>query len=412
MFPSHPGLRAIAAYYLFYYGFLGIFSPYWGPYLRTQGVSMAMIGLMTSLPQINRIYAPALWGWLADRFACRRAILRLAGLGGLAGFVVLLFTRDVDWMFVAILGASFFWSAALPQVEATTMGLLRGDSGGYARLRIWGSIGFIIATLTGGYLVDLWGVHVLPQIVVAIMAGVAILAWWVPDAGVTGKPAAERGPLREILFRREVLALLGGCLLIGTAHGLLMGFYSIHLDEHAVPKPAMGWLWSLGVLAEIVLFWFMSHLSGRFRLRQLYLFAMAVAVVRYLMIGWGADWMVVLVAAQLMHAFSFAAHHAVSIAYVHRYFGATHQTQGQALYIVFTFGIGGSLGTLLTGWLWNMLGGNWMFTLASAVSLLALLICWRWLKEPAAARSGVKSSPDSNVETQENHDHCNEARRG
>ncbi len=378
MFPSHPGLRAIAAYYLFYYGFLGVFSPYWGPYLRSLGIPMAMIGLMISLPQINRVYAPAVWGWCADHFGHRRAILRLAGVGSFAGFVVLLFTQDMRWMFAAIFVASFFWSAALPQVEATTMAILKGDSGGYSRLRIWGSVGFMLATLAGGYLIDRRGVGVLPQLVVAIMAGVATLVWWVPDVSPSRRTASESG-IGAILRRSDVRALLVGCLLIGAAHGLLLSFYSIHLDEHGIAKSAMGWLWSLGVLAEIALFWCMPQLSGRFRLRSLYLFAMACAVVRYLMIGWGTASLAVLLLAQTMHAFSFGLHHAVSIAYIHRHFGEAHQTQGQALYIVFTFGIGGSLGTLLAGLFWSRLGGSWMFTLASLVSLLALWLCHRHL---------------------------------
>lgn len=378
MFPTHPGLRAIAAYYLFYYGFLGVFSPYWGPYLRSLGIPMAMIGLMISLPQINRVYAPAVWGWCADHFGHRRAILRLAGVGSFAGFVVLLFTQDMRWMFAAIFVASFFWSAALPQVEATTMAILKGDSGGYSRLRIWGSVGFMLATLAGGYLIDRRGVGVLPQLVAAIMAGVATLVWWVPDVSPSRRAASESG-IGAILRRSEVRALLVGCLLIGAAHGLLLSFYSIHLDEHGIAKSAMGWLWSLGVLAEIVLFWCMPQLSGRFRLRSLYLFAMACAVVRYLMIGWGTASLAVLLLAQTMHAFSFGLHHAVSIAYIHRHFGEAHQTQGQALYIVFTFGIGGSLGTLLAGIFWSRLGGSWMFTLASLVSLLALWLCHRHL---------------------------------
>lgn len=378
MFSSHPGLRAIAAYYFFYYGFLGVFSPFWGPYLRALGIPMAMIGLMISLPQINRIYAPAVWGWCADHFGHRRAILRLAGMGGLAGFIVLLFTRDFRWMFAAIFVASFFWSAAIPQVEATTMVILRGDSGGYSRMRMWGSIGFMVATLAGGYLIDHWGIYTLPNIVIAIMAGVATLVWWVPDAS-PGKTVVKEAGLMAILQRHEVRALFAGCLLIGAAHGLLIGFYSIHLDEHGVSKSAMGWLWTIGVFAEIVLFWYMAHLTERFRPRSLYLFAMCCAVVRYLMIGWGTDFMWVLVLAQVMHAFTFGIHHAVSISYIHRNFGQAHQTKGQALYIVFTFGVGGSLGTLISGVLWNRLGGDWMFTLASVVSLLALLICRRWL---------------------------------
>lgn len=378
MFPSHSGLRAIAAYYLFYYGFLGVFSPYWGPYLRSLGIPMAMIGLMISLPQINRVYAPAVWGWCADHFGHRRAILRLAGIGSFAGFVVLLFTQDMRWMFAAIFVASFFWSAALPQVEATTMAILQGDSGGYSRLRIWGSVGFMLATLAGGYLIDRRGVGVLPPLVVAIMAGVAMLVWWVPDVSPSRR-VVSAGGVGAVLRRSEVRALLAGCLLIGAAHGLLLSFYSIHLDEQGIAKSAMGWLWSLGVLAEIVLFWYMPQLSGRFHLRSLYLFAMACAVVRYLMIGWGTASLLVLLLAQTMHAFSFGLHHAVSIAYIHRHFGEAHQTQGQALYIVFTFGIGGSLGTLLAGVFWSRLGGSWMFTLASLVSLLALWLCHRHL---------------------------------
>ena len=112
MLPSDPGLRAIAAYYLFYYGFLGVFSPYWGPYLRAIGVPMALIGLMISLPQVNRIFAPVIWGWCADHFGHRRTILRLAGMGSFAGIAALMVTREVQWMFAAVFVASFFWSAA------------------------------------------------------------------------------------------------------------------------------------------------------------------------------------------------------------------------------------------------------------------------------------------------------------
>lgn len=388
---SHPGLRAIAAYFFVYYAFLGVFSPFWGPYLRALGVPMSIIGLMISLPQVNRIYAPALWAWCADHFGHRRMILRIAGMGGFAGFVVLLVTQDIYWMFAAIFVASFFWSAAIPQVEAITMSLLKGDSGSYARLRAWGSIGFMVATLIGGYLMEHFGVQTMPRLVVVVMAGVAILVWWVPDAAPTQSHARSTGGVGAILRQTEVQALFIGCLLMGAAHGLLHGFYSIHLDEHGIAKSTLGWLWALGVMAEILLFWFMPNLSRRFRLRSMYLCAMGVAVVRYLMIGWGTSWLAVLVLAQLMHAFTFGVHHAVSISYVHRLFDPAHQTQGQAFYIVFTFGIGGSLGTLLTGFLWSSLGGNWLFTLASLAALLALLVCWRGLKEhgfPHASTAG------------------------
>lgn len=385
MFLSHPGLRAIAAYYFFYYGFLGVFSPFWGPYLRSLNTPMALIGLMISLPQINRTYAPAIWGWCADRFGHRRAMLQLGGLGALGGFVVLMFTRSIMAMFWTIFVASFFWSAILPQVEATTMGLLKGDSGQYARLRIWGSLGFMVATLVGGYLIDHLGVAVMPRMVVVIMIGVVCFLWMVPESSGPVRQKSAKGGLKAILARREVQVILAACFLTGASHGLLISFYSIHLEDHHVAKSLMGWLWSIGILAEIVLFWYMTQLSQRFSLRNLYLLAMATAVVRYLLIAWLADSIPVLMIAQLMHALTFAVFHAVSIAYIHRHFGAEHQTQGQAIYIVVSFGAGGSVGSMLTGFLWNRLGGEILFTAAALVSGMALLIAWRGLSKHAIA---------------------------
>ncbi len=380
MFAHIPGLRAIAAYFFVYYGFIGVFSPYWGPYLRELGVPMALIGLMVSLPQVNRIYAPALWGWCADHFGHRRTILRIAGMGSFAGIAVLLVTQDVRWLFVAIFTASFFWSAAIPQVEATAISLLKGDSGGYSRLRVWGSIGFMVATLVGGYLIEDFGLFTMPYLVVGVMAGVATLVWWVPEADAPRVPEQAVGGVFRILNHPQVRTLFGACFMIGAAHGLLHGFYSIHLEEHGVAKSTLGWLWALGVLAEIVLFWYMPQITARFSQKALYLFAMGVAVVRYQMIAWGTGWIEVLIVAQLLHAFTFGVHHAVSIGYVHRLFGREHQTQGQALYIVFTYGFGGTLASLLAGFFWSRLGGNGLFALASLASLLAFLLCWKWLK--------------------------------
>lgn len=385
MFPSHPGLRAIAAYYFFYYGFLGVFSPFWGPYLRSVDTPMAYIGLMVALPQINRIYAPAIWGWIADHFGHRRLMLRIGGIGALAGFIVLMFTHAYAAMFWTIFVASFFWSAILPQVEATTMGLLNGDSGQYSRLRIWGSLGFMVATLAGGYLMEHLGVQTLPKLVVFVMAGVLFFLWFIPEtSGATLKKKAITG-IKNILARREVKTILFACFLMGASHGLLISFYSIHLEDHQIAKSLMGWLWSAGVLAEVVLFWYMSHLSRRFSMRHMYLLAMGVAVIRYLMIAWCTGSLILLFAAQLLHAISFALFHAVSIAYIHRHFGHEHQTQGQALYIVVSFGAGGSMGTMLTGYLWSNLGGSMMFTMASAAAAIALIVSWFGLTHDTVA---------------------------
>lgn len=373
------GLSPIAAFYFYYYGFLGVFSPYWGPYLRSLGIPMAMIGLVTSLPLINRTYAPVIWGWLVDRTGRHNSLLRLAGAGCLAAFAVLLFTQNFGWMFAAIFVSTFFWSATQPQVDATAMSLLRGDSGGFSRLRVWGSLGFVLVTMIVGYLIDGFGIKILPYAGALVLGCMAISCWWIPRPSAVRMASNKQAGVMSILRRREVWMLLLGCLLLGVGQGMLLSFYSIHVGEHGVGKSTMAWLWSLAVLVEGILYGFMSHLSGRFRMRSLYLFSMICGVLRYLMIAWGADWMAVLVLAQLMYSVSYGIQNTMAVAYVHRHFGEAYRTTGQALYIVLGIGLGGSLGSVLGGYLWEGLGGDWLFTLSALASLIALLLNWRSL---------------------------------
>lgn len=378
--PSSPqGLTPIAAFYFFYYGFLGVFSPYWGPYLRALDVPMAMIGIVTSLPLINRMYAPAIWGWCVDHTGRHGFWMKLAGVGCLAGFTILLFTHSFNWMFAAVLVSTFFWSAAQPQVDATAMSLLKGNSGGFSRLRVWGSLGFVAVTMIVGYLVDLLGVQILPYAGVLVLIGMAAITWRIPKPETVKVGGGRASGVIAILRRKEVWSLLLGSLLLGVAQGMLLSFYSIHLGEHGIVKSTMAWLWSLAVLAEATLYWFMTHISSRFSMRALYLFSAFAGGVRYLMIAWGADWISVLVIAQLFYALSFGIQNTMAVAYIHRFFGEAHRTTGQALYIVFTYGIGGSVGSVLTGILWDYFGGGWSFSVAALASFIALLISWRTL---------------------------------
>ena len=226
MFKSKP-LLAIAGFYFAYFAFNGIFSPYWGLYLSHLAFPAWQIGILTSLTQINRIYAPSLWGYLADRTGKRQTILRLAGVCGFAFFLPLLLAKSFWPLFIAVLLGSFFWSAALPLVEATTMSLLKGDGGAYARLRRWGSIGFMVATLLVGYAIEDFGIGTLPWAVIAVMASLALYAWQVPNAPLATTEDIAQLPFRSILQQSEVRALLLACFFMALAHGAYYSFYSI-----------------------------------------------------------------------------------------------------------------------------------------------------------------------------------------
>ena len=139
--------------------------------------------------------------------------------------------------------------------------------------------------------------------------------------------------------------------LLQVAHGSYYTFFSIHLQLHDYGKLAIGLLWSLGVIAEIVLFMVMHRLGARFSVRNIVLAALLLSLLRWLLIAEMASVLPVLIFAQLLHAASYGALHAVSVQYIQGFFGRHHHGQGQALYSGLTFGAGGALGAWGAGFL-------------------------------------------------------------
>src|SRR5690348_3397360 len=134
-------------------------------------MSAVEIGVLMSVPQLTRIVAPHLWGWLADSSANRLRVAQLAGVAGTLAWLGVLINAQFVWLFAVLLAVMFFWSAALPLVEATTLTHLGDETARYGRIRVWGSIGFIVAVVGVGYALDLWPVKNLLWIVLTLMAG-------------------------------------------------------------------------------------------------------------------------------------------------------------------------------------------------------------------------------------------------
>jgi PPP family 3-phenylpropionic acid transporter len=382
----------LSGYYFFYFAFIGAFSPYFGLYLQSLEFSAWDIGLLMSQMQLMRLFGPNLWGWLADRFGRRMAIIRLAALAGLAGFSAFFWLDKLPGMLVAMAVIAFFWSAALPLVETLTFDHLREERGRYSSIRLWGSIGFIVAVLVTGAILDMAPLSGVLWVCWVILAGILALAAVLPEAREVMHPH-DSPPVGDILRQSRVRALLAACFAMSAAHGALYVFYSIHLADNGYSKGEVGALWSLGVLAEIVVFMLMARLTLRYSLRVLLLASFAAAVVRFLLIGWGVEAPPLMVLAQLMHGLTFGAYHASAIAAINLWFPGRAQGRGQALYSSISFGAGGLLGGLVSGWTWDGLGAGWTYSLASLFAVGGFLLVWRWVPENTSASEAKKADP-------------------
>jgi PPP family 3-phenylpropionic acid transporter len=376
----------LALFYFTYFLMLGAFAPYFALYLKSLGFSSFQIGALLALGPVARIIFPPLWAWAADHGWGRGRLVRIATAAATLICAGLVFARSFPWLFVVLLMLNIFWCAALPLVEATTLGHLTGRLADYGRIRVWGSVSFVLVVAALGATLDTVGIGVLPAMLTALFGVCAASAWLLP-AEPGHVHHGEHVPLGRILRRPEVHALFASCFLMALAHGPYNTFYSIQLVDHGYSTTNVGWLWALGVTAEVVAFLWMPRILRRFSLPGVISFSLGCAVVRFLAVGWLVDIGWIMALAQLLHAATFGAHHAAALAVIHQFFQGRYQARGQALYTSLGFGAGGAAGGLLTGWLWDHVGPALTFTVGSAAALLALLIVTTRLRltQPAHA---------------------------
>lgn len=372
----------LAAYYFAFFAHAGANVSYFSLYLASRGLEAREIAFAVAMPQLARIVAPSLWGWLADHWGAgypgaRRAVVRFASVAMLAGFAALPFCDGVASIALALLLMSLLSAGASPLVEAITLSILEGRMGRYGPIRLWGSIGFILAVLGVGAWLDHAGAGTLLPILIGLALCVCAVSVVLPT-GAAPALRGERVALGAVLRRPEVIAFFGACVCMNAAHGTMYVFYSIYLERAGYSTTMIGVLWTLGVVAEILLFLRLPEVMRRFPVRALLLASFGCAVLRFLAVGWGVDSLPVLAVAQLLHAATFGVFHSAAVAMVHRLFPGPLAARGQALYSSIAYGLGGAIGSLVAGWSWVALGPSPSFALSALFAVAGgLLVAWR-----------------------------------
>ncbi|MEI7532637.1 MAG: MFS transporter [Betaproteobacteria bacterium] len=378
---SFGGHYRFATFFFFYYGFLGIVSPYLSLYFDHIGFTAIQISLLMSMLQITRILGPFAWGWLADFRQNRIEIMRLTSLMSLILFLGIFwvnsFTYFLIWMFLL----NTFSSSLTPLGEAATLHALNQDNqfvNRYGRLRLWGSIGFMLAVFLGGFWFEDQGISTLPWVGLGLITAVAICAWCLWEPPITTQPM-ERGQLRQIMKKKEVIWFFSSAFWMIFAHAALYVFFSLYLEKKGYGKQVIGFFWMIGVGAEVLFFYFQKWVYGKLRAEQIISWACGFGVIRFLIVAYLPEfWPLIIV--QLLHAFTFAAHHSASIQILQKWFKGSTQARGQALYTTISYGLGGSIGGVAAGWVWEHLGPEHVFAMAAGACFISLLSIQRVIK--------------------------------
>lgn len=367
-------------FFFWCYGFVGAFPPYITLFFSEKGMTALQIGMLMSIMQFMRIFAPNIWGWTADLLQRRVQVLRFTSAGALVAFIGMFF-GDTFMQFAAVMVAlNLFTGAQGSQSEALLLAEMRGDLTYYGRLRLWGSVGYIALVSVSGVLLDWHGIRLVPWICWTVLAMAFIASMRFHESPI---PPVHRDmpSMGTLLKRREVVAFFTSTGLMIAAHTSLYIFLSLYLAQHGYSKLMIGMLWAVGVIAEIVFFFYQAPIFHRFGVRLVMMASLLVAGVRFLMVGFGVESLLVLLVAQVLHAITFGAHHSASVATIQRWFTGPMQTRGQALYASLSYGVGGTFGGLWLSDVWGRFSPQAIYWVAAALAMLAFFVAhlsFRW----------------------------------
>ena len=269
----------------------------------------------------------------------------------------------------------------MPQFESITLSHLVGKSERYGRIRVWGSIGFVAVVAVFGVLLDYLPVTSLPWLMLPLFAAMAVASFFndygrAPVAVTESESSSFMGKFR----RPEVIAFFIVALLIQISFGPYYTFYSIYLDEHGYSTSALGIYWSIGVIVEILVFAFSAWIFRRWNAATVLIVSLIAASLRWAMIAIWPDNAILMAFAQTLHALSFAAFFAASMQFLVLFFPGRQNGHAQGIYYGFSSGIGGVLGALLSGQVWEAAGGETAFMLGSVTAAVAAVIAWIWIR--------------------------------
>lgn len=382
--------KSLASFYFCYFAAVGALMPYLGLFLVERGCSPAQVGSVNALLAVMRICTPYLWGALADRTQRRMRVVQRALFAASMCIGALWLVTDFRSIALWLILYGVFINGTLAQFEIVTFRHLAERQAHFPRVRLWASVGFLLAVLAMGPLFDRVSVLTLPLWV----AGTYLVCWGfgtrIREPQHTPNQRAT-GDLMSVLRRRPVQALLLVGLLVQLSCGPFNAFFSIYVGEHGYSRTTTGLLWAIGYGVEIALLHFAPWLQGRFGLRQLLLASLATLSLRWLLQTLWIDNVGLLLIVQSMQGLSVGVGAVVFVALVQQMFPDNLQGRGQAIFVALSNGVGTAIGSLLSGLFWHVQPKQWLWFAASAVALVAWAVAWRWLRVASADNAAVSA---------------------
>ncbi len=372
----HPALR-LSAFYAATFLVTGIQLPFWPVWLASRGLTAREIGvLLAAAIWVKVLVTPAI-GALADQTGGRSVLMGALAAAAIAAYAGLLSAGSLWLLILLNLVALTAQSALMPLGDTITLAAVRSEGLDYGRIRLWGSVSFIFASIaSGAALASSSGEQVLPLVLGASVL-VLLACLFIPSirpvegaariagiAGVAGDP-------RFWIFILAASALQ-------ASHQVYYGFGTLYWRSLDFSDTTIGWLWAEGVLAEILLFWQGRRLLARLGPIGLMVLGGIAGILRWSLAG-ALTWLPFIATLQLLHALTFGASHLGAMHFLSRAVPPSAAASAQSLYAALSSGLGSGLVMVIAGALYSAFGGraySFMAALAAVGLVGAAALGW------------------------------------
>jgi PPP family 3-phenylpropionic acid transporter len=366
---------------------VGCYLPYLPVWLHWRSLDADQIAILLAAPLFTRILFTPVISFAADRVGGQRTILIALAWGSLLSFLLLWIASGFWQMLLATVLLAINWTTIMPLIETVAVSGIRNGGLDYGRVRLWGSLSFIVASLGSGLVIGKIGPEVVLPLLVAATALMVLGAHLLSGELTLRRPAAR--PVLGGLKLADVVGLVRAPLfllfllaasLIQASHAVYYSFGTLNWRAQGIPDGAIGVLWSVGVIAEVALFAVSGRVIAYCGTARLLMLAGLAASLR-----WGVmaiDLPLVATALlQTLHAMSFGAAHLAAIHFLTHAVPEDRAATAQGLYAAFVAGLVLGIVTVASGPLYRALAGEAyavMALLALIGAVSAFLLMRRW----------------------------------
>ena len=347
---SLPSTIWMGCYYVSFFGVFGVLLPFWALWLKGEGISTEMIGSMLAFALLARSAGTLLLSRNITTTAVllrRMQCLALLSMFTFAGFYLL---DNVYAIFALVILTNFIFSPLMSFGEAMAAKLVRHNNMDYGRTRLWGSVGFMVASTLTGLLVENFDHKV---ILLAIIIGLALLFFLtltpasnIPQDGAVNNKASAS--VMTILRRPSFWPFLIVASLLQGAHAAYYGFGAVYWQDIGISETYIGYFWSVGVIGEIFFLALGKRLFANTKISTMYMVAAAGSVVRWLTLGFAVD-IAPIMLSQLLHGVTFGVAHMASMRYMAERVAEEEAVTTQGIYAAIPFSLGIAALTFVCG---------------------------------------------------------------